>query len=397
VTASFITRVGEAGTWPSPPSHWSYSTLREVESCPLQYALRRATYTGSGLGGKGYPDKGAEAALFGIVLHSAVEQVVRTLRDLPDPTDPGAAVSALRARGGYPGIIAAGIADVETAMESNPRIGHRSVRLAANLRRRIPEIRSAVQGIVSRLPPSSFSVTSSPRPAGATGSTRTPLRRGSYPEARLQSAEKRFKGQIDLLSVTDTEADIVDFKSGVADEHHSEQVVLYGLLWVIDDQANPDQVPVGKLSIAYAGHEVSVSQPSDWTAVAADLDARIAAADASIEPPPAAQPSEACRWCSVRHMCEDYWRSGYRSDQPGSFGDAELRILSRHGALSWRAQLAPTGEEALVRTQSEGVTFTPGTTVRLLDIAWKRRSADDEDVGMVVLTAVSSSEMFELE
>ena len=40
VTTSFSTRVGEAGEWPALPAHWSFSTLREVESCPLRYALR---------------------------------------------------------------------------------------------------------------------------------------------------------------------------------------------------------------------------------------------------------------------------------------------------------------------------------------------------------------------
>ena len=152
---SFGTRVGEAGDWPALPAHWSFSTLREVESCPLRYALRSATYLGDHLGGAGgYPDKTSEAALLGIVMHAAVEQVVRALHGGPAASDPSAAVNALRELGGYPAIIERCVASVERELLSNPRMSGHGSRLGASLRRRAPEIRSTVQRIVARLPPS---------------------------------------------------------------------------------------------------------------------------------------------------------------------------------------------------------------------------------------------------
>ena len=200
MTTSFSTRVGEAGEWPALPAHWSFSTLREVESCPLRYALRSATYSGDRLGGAGgYPNKTSEAALLGIVMHGAVEQAVRALRGGPATSDPSAAVSALRELGGYPAIIERCVASVERDLLSNPRTSGRASRLGASLRRRAPEIRSAVQRIVARLPPSEVTSRPASRPADAPRPGRGPLALGPHPEARLRSDEERFKGQVDLL------------------------------------------------------------------------------------------------------------------------------------------------------------------------------------------------------
>jgi hypothetical protein len=157
VTVSFVTRVGEEGQWPDPPEHWSFSTLSEAESCPLRYAFRHATYTGASYSGSGYPDKVAEAALVGIVIHAAVEQVLRALRPVSDASDSAVALTALRQVGGYTQVIDRCVGVVEQRLSSNPRMKDRVARVGANLRRRTPEIRSAVQGLIARLPASSVS------------------------------------------------------------------------------------------------------------------------------------------------------------------------------------------------------------------------------------------------
>jgi hypothetical protein len=389
--------VGEAGEWPGLPAHWSFSTLQEVESCPLRYALRSATYSEGHLGGTlGYPDKTSEAALLGIVMHAAVEQVVRALRGGPAASDPSAAVSALRELGGYPAIIERGIASVETQLSSNPRMSGRASRLGASLRRRAPEIRSAVQRIVARLPPSEANPGPVSRATIAPRPRRGQLALGPHPEARLRSDDKRFKGQVDLLTVNESDAEIVDFKSGRPDDHHAEQVTLYGLLWMLDDVANPNALPVGKMTVAYSGSEVDVALPASWSEVEADLVRRIEAADESVSGTPSPRPGEGCSMCSVRHMCEAYWNSDHVAMNVGSFGDAEVRIASRHGAMSWRAQFTRTGGEALVRTTSEDIVFHEWATLRLLDVVCERQDTEDGSSSVAVLTAVASSEMFEV-
>lgn len=396
MSRTFTTRIGEAGEWPDPPEHWSFSTLTEAESCPLRYALRRGSYADGGLGGAGYPDKINEAALVGIVIHTAVERVVQALRRVADPNDPHATINALRALGGYPAIIDRCIASIEDDLSENPRMSERSARVGTALRRKAPEIRSAVQGLISRLGPLTPSGHLEPAAGEARSSARRRLRSGSYPEARLWADNERFKGQIDLLTVKQDAADIVDFKSGRPDEHHGEQVTLYGLLWRLDDQANPDRLPVGTLTLAYVGTETEVPHPGDWSEVEATLLSRIASADKSISGVPAARLSDSCPWCPVRHMCEAYWNSDLIDTPDGAFGDAEIEIVSRNGPLSWNARIARTGQEALLRTNSEEVTFAPAVTVRALDVMSENQTRDSGAPDLKVLTTVANSELFEV-
>jgi len=393
-----MTRVGEEGHWPDPPEHWSFSTLSEAESCPLRYALRHALYTGASYSGSGYPDNVTEAALVGTVIHAAVERVLRALRPVSDASDPAAAVTALRQVGGYTQVIDRCVGVVEQRLSSNPRMKDRVARLGTNLRRRTPEIRSAVQGLIARLPASSVleRLQSEPQPGGDPGLGRGPLVVGRHPEVRLRADAERFKGQIDLLTVGEEAADIIDFKSGQYDAHHAEQVLLYGLLWLLDSVANPSGLPVGTMTVAYAGSDTTVPHPPAWSEVENELRRRIAAADEAISGVPAAQLSDECAMCPVRHMCEAYWRSDYPTIRVGSFVDVEAEILARNGSMSWTARLTRTAEHALIRTTSEETVLSELSTVRLLDVACEHQTADDGASEFVVLTAVASSEIFEV-
>jgi RecB family exonuclease len=396
MTRTFTSRVGEEGEWPGLPEHWSFSTLTEVESCPLRYSLRRAAYAAGGLGGSGYPDKTSEAALIGTVTHAAVERVVRVLRGVADVSNPQAVIEALRAVGGYSAIIDQCISSTEAQLALNPRMSERSARLGASLRRRAPEIRGVVQRLVSRMSPLRFSDHPEPRVSESRAAQRRRLPLGPIPEAKLQADGQRFKGQVDLLTVKPDAADIVDFKTGSADEYHAEQVTLYGLLWILDEQANPDRSPVGTMTVAYAGSETDVPHPSDWGEVESTLLSRISAADDSISGTPTARLSDACSWCPVRHMCEAYWNSDHSGTGDWTFGDAEVEMLSRNGALSWNVRLVGAEGEALLRTTSEEVSFDSGATIRVLDVMRERQVADDGVSEVIVLTTLASSETFEV-
>ena len=95
-------------------------------------------------------------------------------------------------------------------------------------------------------------------------------------------------------------------------------------------------------------------------------------------------------------MCEAYWSSDYATIDPGAFGDIEAEVIARNGSMSWTARLTRTAERALVRTTDEDLLLTAASTVRLLDVACERQTADDGDAEVVVLTAVASSEVFEV-
>ena len=63
---------------PAPPGFWSYSSLKEIDACPRRYALARASYPDL-WDGPGYPQAPTLAALFGDVVHGALETIVKAL------------------------------------------------------------------------------------------------------------------------------------------------------------------------------------------------------------------------------------------------------------------------------------------------------------------------------
>jgi hypothetical protein len=58
-----------------PPGYWSYSALKEVEACALRYSLARASYPDL-WEGHGYPPAPNPSALFGDVVHDALERLL---------------------------------------------------------------------------------------------------------------------------------------------------------------------------------------------------------------------------------------------------------------------------------------------------------------------------------
>ena len=86
---------------PEPPDYWSYSTLKEIESCARRYVLGHASYTNLWKG-KGYPQQPHPAALFGDVVHDSLERIIKALAQAGCTSYNSAeATAALRELGGY--------------------------------------------------------------------------------------------------------------------------------------------------------------------------------------------------------------------------------------------------------------------------------------------------------
>src|SRR4051812_17115060 len=97
---SDIPAVSAPGAWPGLPSTWSFSVLREIESCPRRWALRAAEYP-TIWDGAGYPPLLSIRGLEGQVIHEAVKKVAAALSEggCQSARD-GAAVEVLRGLGG---------------------------------------------------------------------------------------------------------------------------------------------------------------------------------------------------------------------------------------------------------------------------------------------------------
>jgi hypothetical protein len=115
-----------------------------------------------------------------------------------------------------------------------------------------------------------------------------------------------------LLSISEDDCAITDFKTGERSERHELQVRIYALLWARDNELNPSGRRATRLVLSYSQGEHDVTGLDDVreeNALAADLKTRTAAVRQALQSPePKANVSEEnCRSCEVRHLCNEYW------------------------------------------------------------------------------------------
>jgi hypothetical protein len=388
---------------PDPPAHWSYSGLKEVETCPRRFALERASYPDlwSGLG---YPQVPHPAALFGDVVHDSLERIVKALVNARcDSSNSVEAVAVLRELGGYSAVAYGALEARLAELEGNPRMdADRCARLLRQLEDQIPEARTEIQGYLQRmsLVPNKGEASGSARQPASGGSsipTRRPLGIGSHPEASLRADSLRVKGRVDLLTVSSDRVDIVDYKTGAEDPSHLDQLFFYAMLWDQDDVANSARTLLGTLTASYPANDVTIPAPNEaeLQALVASISARVADADNQVEAEaPIAVTGEHCRVCSVRSLCAEYWQE--MTPDPawlpgGTWFDYEAIVGQQNGITSWWMLDLDSGKaELLLRIASVGRPLEPGQRLRLLGL----RRDDDPEIKSVVATLTPSSEVF---
>ena len=388
---------------PEPPPRWSYSSLRDVETCPRRYVLARADYPELS-DRHGYPRLSSPAVIKGDVVHRSLEVILTAMvrAGCPSTRSPEA-VAVLRELGGYTVVAESALEGALARLGGNPRIdADRREQLTRTLRDWIPRAREQVQTYLGRMALSGVTIaTSGPGEDGSTGPE--PRRRraepGDHPELELVAADLRLTGRVDLLRVACDGASITDFKTGKEDPVHRDQLRTYALLWQADTTANPDALPVTALVASYPSHEVAVPVPdaAELAQLASETTARIATADrAVVSESPSAVVGEQCGLCGVRVLCDAYWerRAARISDvADGEWFDFEGAVIREHGVKSWMVRESATGCNVLVRTPSQSVTLPVGERVRILGA---RRTIDPDDEGALIASLSSMSETQQL-
>ncbi|MDL9947326.1 PD-(D/E)XK nuclease family protein [Gordonia sp. ABSL11-1] len=391
------------GHWPNTPTLWSYSSLREIETCPQRWMLSRADYPDI-WERRGYPPLPVAAAVFGSVVHSVIEHLTNTLRDAGTTSSSGGEViGVLKSLGGWREIVLAAIETELARLDANPRVSAQSVdRIRSELARRAPEAADQVKAFLHRgvLPngtvhSSKWADTDGPR-------RRSPARPGAHAERVVTSESLRVTGTIDQLVVDDVNVIVTDFKTGIQDDIHDEQVRLYALLWSLDEQTNPDGRPATQLRLVYPSFERSVDAPDEeqLDELEAETAARVATADRiTVTPPPTAFPSEeTCQYCQVKHLCGPYWLSvppAVSTVSSEEWFDFEGSVLRPNGSRSWIfATLSHQRTEILVRTVETDVPFPAGKRVRLLGV---RRNRDPDKPERLVISMVATSEWYSVD
>lgn len=385
-----------------PPDHWSYSSLKEVAACPRRYALERASYPDL-WDRLGYPPLPTAAALFGNVVHGALEAIVKALTEAGvQSLNAVEATKVLRGMGGLTAVVEEATSRQLAPLDANPRLDvDRRQRIARDLRAQTPEVRGQVQMYLSRIAfvPGTARAAQSSRGEGGSPQRRA-LGEGSHAEVLLVSDDLRLFGRVDLLTISGATVDIVDYKTGTGSAGHRDQLWLYALLWDRDQVANPAHLVTNGLTAAYRDQDVAVPVPSEAELheLALALKEETKRADSefnSSEPTP--MPDESiCRYCGVRQLCSAYWQEvvpKVADVQDGTWFDYQGIVGERHGLHSWWLVNEPGGTpEFLLRTSSARQLFVEGDQVRFLGL----RRENDPETDSPIASLVGTTETFVL-
>jgi hypothetical protein len=376
---------------------WSYSSLSDIETCPRRYALSRADYPDL-WEQHGYPRLPIPAAIKGDVVHGSLEIIIQALVKAGcTSTRAAEAVTVLRDLGGYTAVAQGVLEEQLRRLDGNPRIspGRREQvkRACADW---LSEAREHIQTYLNRM---DFCPKAAAAPSGASvwsdePAKRYPAREGVYPERELVAEELRLKGRVDLLSVRAEGATITDFKTGVEDPAHHDQLRLYALLWTEDNEVNPDVLAVTALVAAYPSHDLEVAVPSaaELAELRRDVVARIEHADSTTAVDlPLAVLGEHCTMCNVRGLCDTYWGGGALNTADvadGGWYDLQGTVVRQHGVKSWVVRETRGGREVLVRASNPSFTLPIGHDVRILG-AKRTIDLDEEETLIASVTSVS--------
>ncbi|MGV8041431.1 MAG: PD-(D/E)XK nuclease family protein [Thermoanaerobaculaceae bacterium] len=379
----------------------SLSTLVALERCPLQWALSNATYP-TLWHGRGYPPKVHLPSLAGAVVHLTVRNIVLALvhEGCLSPMDPKA--SEVMARlGGYTSVLSRSIDQVTAHLSENPRAVSGTCDAVTALNSRLPELRLQTQRLLGSL---RFEPRPLHAPAPHAASRRGPLSEGTHAEVDLEAPCIAWKGRADLLTLAPGGCRITEFKTGEARDEHRFQARVYALLWARDTVLNPRSVPVTGLILSYPSSEYALAAPTDTELdqtqtelVDRTRQALLALSDFPPQPRPG---GDACRGCSVRHMCLAYWEKVAQSRRllERQFADLEVRVSGNHGPRSWEASLLtePNEKQAetsvILRSHREAILLQSGQCLRVLDALFEPSTEDPASPPSV--TICSSSEVY---
>jgi CRISPR/Cas system-associated exonuclease Cas4 (RecB family) len=260
--------------------------------------------------------------------------------------------------GGYSAVVAEEIEGVlKEKVAANPRMKEQAADLESDLWESAGTLRAKVQRHITRLD-------KVPTPAGEVSRDRDeaeakkpdtvrrrPLPKGIHAEQWVQAQSIGWGGYIDLLSLDNDHCEISDIKTGKRKESHTDQVRLYALFWWLDNELNPEERVADTLRLRYPSETIEVPAPdeAELERIRQQVKKRGDKVRALIDesPPPARPERERCRWCEVRHLCEEYWSDETQAQlaDEGSpdFADAELRLNHSVRPGMWYAQILNDG------------------------------------------------------
>ena len=389
----------------------SFSTLSELEACPRRWALSVADYLHV-WEKRGYPPRPQITALEGAVVHLALQKITHVLaKHGCTSLREACAFSALKELGGYTAIIAECIDCALHPYEGNPRAAPILDTARQRLSTRVPDFRIRVQKLLSRISLASSNGASLRATAHGINEYRHQLFHGSHAEVELQVPELDWHGVADLLTLTSGFCEIRDFKTGISKPQYEFQLRIYALLWSLDRNLNPSGRLADKLVISYDENDVEIPAPREDELRFLEDEIRrrtaVVLADLRLNPPDARPSQESCVYCSVRQLCEDYWKWNVREEKGGEspenqFTDLQIRLSARHGPASWdgiveASSAIKVGWPILLRISKLLFELHPGQRLRILNLKisiYEKEQSGENNLPQIVATAGINTELF---
>lgn len=378
--------------WAAAPEWMSFSRLSEIEACPRRWSLNSASYPEI-WSRRGYPPKVYFASLSGQIIHAALEIISNALNKAGcSSTTDECFVRVMREQGGFTKIIEAAIKSLCNDLYDNPRFTSKLKYISIKLRNSVPALREQLQIMSGKLRlQGGFVATTTSRSRGNYGAIRGALSNGTYSEIELRAASLRWRGFVDVLTLSDVSCEIIDYKTGMPKPEHEEQVRLYSLLWARDVQLNPSGRTVDHLTLAYSTTDVNVEPLTRSQLDVLELEiisrTRVAYSLAQQSPPPAFPSIHKCEFCPVRQLCDEYWTPQVQQmiaqevehELPSAgeyLVDLEIDNLQQQTPLSWNAVVIlcrdlPAGTDIMIKDPEPSSVlhnkFNSGSRIRILD------------------------------
>ena len=297
---------------PDEPSHWSWSSLSEWQSCPRRWWLRRCTYRN--VTTRLYPGRVSAASLQGSIVHSLIDNCFSQLRE--------GAIPAVQDFDAYH-LVKTILHKELSELKGNPRVRTSELKAVLSIDACLFQFYQLVKSCSQReLEPASRNSMSA-RPQETLDKDAPPA---DAVELDVLIDDPPIWGRIDRYK----DQTIIDWKTGKnepeAKERHARQISFYALLWFLRFGVIP------QLEIRYSdGSRIPVEGPnrSQLQFLREDVEQMIQEAKTLVESntmPRANVSPDTCQFCPVKQMCDEYWadrsilefRSNLTNSPPGS-------------------------------------------------------------------------------
>lgn len=317
--------------WATAPAVYSYTSLRQIEKCPLAWQLQNSKYAHF----ERYPVRPNPAGIEGEIVHEVVERLLREVAGQGMPAIASESFKKCVYAFDLPSSIGKAIEQHLEVVKQHPR--GRGFRLLCSIQDLQNKVVRLFREQYAKLKSADclnveFNKLSTTREFYSNKKNNEYLlellkKRIVLTEVSLTSEYPPFKVKIDLI-VIDKNNDIVisDLKSCKFNNECIDQLLLYSTILKIVSKIVADRI-----NAVCIDRIESIDIKSDLLdKYYSDLIVRIAEANNFLAKTPAeARPNDKCRFCSCRQLCDKYWKAmvDTRDDRTrNGIGDAEIVV-----------------------------------------------------------------------